>query len=54
MAALEGYQYLHSTRGELLARVGRRDEARAAFARALELAAVPAERRFLERRVDAL
>ena len=36
--ALGDYQYLHSTRGELLRRLGRPDEAREAFERALALA----------------
>jgi RNA polymerase sigma-70 factor (ECF subfamily) len=47
---LDGYRYLHSTRGELLRRLGRSHEARAAFERALALAEAggsPAERRFL-------
>ena len=48
---LEGYLYLHSTRGELLRRLERDDEARAAYARALELAPEDAERRLLERRL---
>jgi RNA polymerase sigma-70 factor (ECF subfamily) len=48
---LEGYRYLHSTRGELLRRLGRSDDARAAFARALELATSEPERRFLARRL---
>ena len=48
---LDGYQYFHSTRAELLRRLGRRDEARAAYRRALELADAPPERRFLERRL---
>jgi len=51
---LEGYRYLHSTRGELLRRLGRDTEAAAAFRRALELATDDAERRFLERRLDEL
>ncbi len=34
---LEQYRYLHSTRGELLRRLGRQDDARAAYERALEL-----------------
>ena len=51
---LEAYQYLHSTRGELLRRLGRPDEAREAYGRALELARAPSERRFLERRVAEL
>jgi RNA polymerase sigma factor (sigma-70 family) len=48
---LDGYQYLHSTRGDLLQRLGRRDEARAEFERALALARSEPERRFLERRI---
>jgi RNA polymerase sigma-70 factor (ECF subfamily) len=52
--ALENYQYLHSTRAELLRRVGRTDEARAAYRRALELARAEPERRFLERRIAEL
>ena len=51
---LEGYHYLHATRGELLRRLGRDDEARAALARALELAHDDAERRLLERRLAEL
>jgi predicted RNA polymerase sigma factor len=41
--ALEDYQYLHSTRAELLRRVGRSDEARAAYQKALELTSAEAE-----------
>jgi RNA polymerase sigma-70 factor, ECF subfamily len=48
---LPDYQYWHSTRAELLHRLGRRDEARAAYARALDLARTTPERRFLERRI---
>ena len=48
---LPDYQYWHSTRAELLRRLGRRDEARAAFQRALDLARTGPERRFLERRI---
>jgi RNA polymerase sigma-70 factor (ECF subfamily) len=44
-------RYLHSTRGELLRRLGRPVEAREEFARALELAQDDAERRLLERRI---
>jgi RNA polymerase sigma-70 factor (ECF subfamily) len=51
---LYSYQYLHSTRGELLRRLGRCDEARAAYARALELAVSEPERRFLSRRLAEL
>jgi RNA polymerase sigma-70 factor (ECF subfamily) len=47
---LDRYHYLHSTRGELLRRLGREDEARDAYDRALELVHSDAERRFLEQR----
>ena len=49
---LDGYLYFHSTRGELLRRLGRGDEARAAYRRALELATSTPERRFLTRRLE--
>jgi RNA polymerase sigma-70 factor, ECF subfamily len=49
--ALDGYRYLHSTRGELLRRVGRDAEAAAAYRRALALTSAEPERRFLERRL---
>jgi RNA polymerase sigma-70 factor, ECF subfamily len=48
---LEGYRHLHSARADLLRRLGRTDEAASAYRRALELAAQPAERAFLERRL---
>jgi RNA polymerase sigma-70 factor, ECF subfamily len=48
---LDGYQYLHSTRGELLRRLGRTAEARDAYERALALAHDEPERRLLERRL---
>jgi RNA polymerase sigma-70 factor (ECF subfamily) len=48
---LDDYRYLHSTRGELLRRLGRTDEARVAYGRALGLAHDAAERRLLERRL---
>ncbi|HEY3670760.1 MAG TPA: RNA polymerase sigma factor [Acidimicrobiia bacterium] len=48
---LDGYQYLHSTRADMLRRLGRRDESAAAYTRALELSTVAAERRYLERRL---
>jgi predicted RNA polymerase sigma factor len=50
--ALGDYRYLHSTRAELLRRLGRREEARAAFEQALALATTDPERRFLARRLD--
>jgi len=51
---LDGYLYFHSTRGELLRRLGRGDEARAAYERAIELADADAERRLLGRRLAEL
>ncbi|HME65686.1 MAG TPA: sigma-70 family RNA polymerase sigma factor [Streptosporangiaceae bacterium] len=48
---LPDYQYWHSTRAELLRRLGRGDEARAAYRCALDLARTAPERRFLERRI---
>ncbi|HYY04147.1 MAG TPA: sigma-70 family RNA polymerase sigma factor [Gaiellaceae bacterium] len=47
---LDRYHYLHATRAELLRRLDRVEEARAAYDRALELVHSEAERRFLERR----
>ena len=52
--ALEDYRYLHSTRGELLRRLGRTGEAREAYRRALALVHDDAERRLLERRLAEL
>ncbi|HZN12781.1 MAG TPA: sigma-70 family RNA polymerase sigma factor [Acidimicrobiales bacterium] len=49
---LGDYRYLHSTRGEFLRRLGRIDEARDAYRRALTLAHDDAERRLLERRLE--
>jgi RNA polymerase sigma factor (sigma-70 family) len=51
---LDRYSYLHSTRGELLAQLGRSDESRCAFERALALARSDTDRRFLERRLTEL
>ena len=48
--ALDDYHLLHSTRGELLRRLGRRSEAAQSYARAAALASNAAERQFLERR----
>ena len=47
---LDGYHYLHATRAELLARLGRVEEAAAAYERALELVRADPERRLLQRR----
>jgi RNA polymerase sigma-70 factor (ECF subfamily) len=51
---LEGYHYLHATRAELLRRIDRPADARAAYERALELVHADAERRFLEQRLAEL
>ena len=51
---LDRYHYLHATRAELLRRLDRVDEARAAYDRALELVHSDAERRFLEQRLAEL
>jgi RNA polymerase sigma-70 factor (ECF subfamily) len=51
---LDDFRYLHSTRGELLRRLGRTDEARDAYRRARQLTDDGAERRFLERRLTEL
>ena len=51
---LDAYPYLHSTRAELLRRLDRVDDARAAYERALDLVPSEAERRFLEGRLAEL
>ena len=51
---LDEFRYTHSTRGELLRRLGRSDEARDAYRRALALVHDEAERRFVERRLAEL
>jgi RNA polymerase sigma-70 factor (ECF subfamily) len=51
---LSDYRYFHSTRADLLRRLGRHDEARAAYARAQELTQPGPEQRFLENRVAEL
>ena len=52
--ALEHYLYLHSTRAELLRRLGRTEEAEDAYRRALALVHDDSERRLLERRLAEL
>jgi RNA polymerase sigma-70 factor (ECF subfamily) len=54
MLELDDYHYLHATRAELLRRLGRADDARSAYDRALALVHSDAERRFLERRLADL
>jgi RNA polymerase sigma-70 factor (ECF subfamily) len=51
---LDDYRYLHSTRAELLARLGRPEEARAAYLQALELTRSERDRRFLQHRLAEL
>ena len=51
---LPDYRYLHATRADLLERLGRADEAREAYGRALALVHDDGERRLLERRLAAL
>jgi len=51
---LDAYHYLHATRAELLRRLDRREDTRAAYERALELVHSDAERCFLERRLAEL
>jgi RNA polymerase sigma-70 factor, ECF subfamily len=51
---LGSYHYLHATRAELLRRLDRVEEARAAYDRALELVHSGAEQRFLEQRREEL
>jgi len=52
--SLDGYRYLHSTRAELLRRLGRPEEAAVAYRRALELTEADAEVRFLNERLASL
>jgi RNA polymerase sigma-70 factor (ECF subfamily) len=51
---LDEYRYYHSTRADLLKRLGRDDEARAAYTRALELTDPGPESRFLTARLAEL
>jgi RNA polymerase sigma-70 factor (ECF subfamily) len=51
---LERYHLMHSARADLLRRLGRLDEARPAYERALSLTRNPAEREFLRRRLAQL
>ncbi len=51
-SVLDGYHYFHAARADLLRRLGARDPAADAYARALELAGNAAERAFLARRLS--
>jgi RNA polymerase sigma-70 factor (ECF subfamily) len=51
LEGLEGYHLLHAARADLLRRIGRAEEAGAAYRKALELTGNDVERRYLERRL---
>ena len=51
---LDSYHLAHSARADLCRRLGRREDARAAYQRALEFARQEPERRFLEKRLTEL
>lgn len=53
-AALDGYHAYHATRADLLRRLGRSAESRAAYDRAIELSGNTAEAAYLTRRRDQL
>jgi RNA polymerase sigma-70 factor (ECF subfamily) len=48
---LDGYHLFHTTRADLLRRLGKPAEAAASYSRALTLVSNESERRFLERRL---
>ena len=54
LAELDGFHPYHAARADLLRRAGRRDEAAAAYRRAVALCANAVERRFLEGRLAEL
>ena len=54
LTGLDDYRYLHSSRGEMLRRLGRTREAREAYGRAISLTHDDAERRLFERRLAEL
>jgi RNA polymerase sigma-70 factor (ECF subfamily) len=51
---IDDYHYLHAARADLLRRLGRQEEARAAYERALALVHSDVERRFLERQLERI
>lgn len=51
---LADYHFAHAAKADLCRRLGRRDDAREAYRRALDHAKQEPERRFLQRRLDAL
>jgi RNA polymerase sigma-70 factor (ECF subfamily) len=54
MGELEGYHLAHAARADLCRRLGRKEEAIAAYRKALALSRQAPERRFLERRIAEL
>jgi RNA polymerase sigma-70 factor (ECF subfamily) len=52
--ALDGYHLAHAARADMLRRLGRLDEARADYRRALDLTRQAPEQRFLQRRLAEL
>src|SRR5690606_41946726 len=53
-AALQRYHLAWATHADLCRRLGHAAQARASYQRALELARLPTERRFLERRIEEM
>jgi RNA polymerase sigma-70 factor, ECF subfamily len=53
-ADLDNYHLMHAALGTMLRRLGRRDEARAAFERAAHVAATEADRQFLAHQIEEL
>jgi RNA polymerase sigma-70 factor (ECF subfamily) len=53
-ADLDNYHLMHAARGTYLMQLGRREMAKAAFERALDIAETDAERRFLAGQVAVL
>jgi RNA polymerase sigma-70 factor (ECF subfamily) len=51
---LDNYHIMHAARGTLLRRLGRRDAAKAAFERAVHLAATETDQRFLAQQIEEL
>ena len=53
-ARLGGYFYFHGVRGSMLLQLGRKNEARDAFGRAIALANSPAEAMHIRQHLDRL
>jgi len=51
---LDNYHLMHASRGAMLRRLGQRDSAKAAYGRAVHLAATAADRRFLVQQIEEL